>query len=258
MNSFRVGFPREGQHCKTHFIPKEVVAPEDEVSVTPEERAAALEYLLESGADLIFGDLVMFLSMCGYRDTGVCIVSEREIIELDSAIVNYGALHPHFQCITNGVSPNYWFDDNIDRNPNAFPNCTNEFEIGISHNSIRWIDTRVVRDQLVQNIKVQRIFYDQEGRCDYKILTSFVINNHKYVLDCVYDENSDDVIAQTLSYFHSFDVLPLDFCDNDDDDEKSETTHYLYLAYLDELKAAIERGDYPTIEAPVSFKSARS
>ena len=188
------GFPRKTGHCYAfdvyHFIftGKEIgVLPEDyedendiheynanelmeEFDYSEKALNIILDRLNQLNYDLVRGDLICTESLDNYRNSGVYIFDGCKIIDLDrETIDDYGALPPEFHVINDGVPITYWI------------NFGNEYYTkGVDHNNIVWFDSSPVKDQLMNNIKI-------EGD---ELYTTFIFNNVEYKI-LYSDEHSE-------------------------------------------------------------------
>lgn len=174
-------YPRESGHCATHHISADVVTLKEENNPTRDEMDLALKYLQDQNADLIKGDLVIFDSCAGYRNTGVTIFTGEEIVDLAFEPDDYGNLPQQFHVIEDGVPINYWshLEDNVQ---------------GITHNSIVWFDHSQVLDECLRHITYELVEGDK-----YAIFTHFTYFGKKYriVFDYVDHLMADNFINST-------------------------------------------------------------
>lgn len=181
-------FHRRSGHCNTHYIQKSYILKNDDI----EERdlKAALTILKMSSADLIFGDLIVFESVSGYRNEGVAIFDGNKIVRLYYDVDDYGSLPKKFQVIKDDVPIDYWKDLDNQR--------------GIKHNDIVWFDHKIVRDQCLKNLK-----YQKNSDNKYVIHTYFIYNSKTYYIifeyvdflqenDIHYDEETYRISDETV------------------------------------------------------------
>ena len=194
MNNFKVGFPRSEQRCHVHVIPRIILSLGIREKTTPEVRQAALEYLVKSGADLVYGDLVIFPGMNNYFEGEICICAEREIVRLEEHFGESDVLPRKFQCL-NGVSLCYWEVEH-DQLP------SNKFKLNI------WVNLESVRDEALSNIKVHTEEHNDYGQVT-SVVTSFVNEGETYYLVYLTHTESEDTIKDFREHLSFPGVLSL-------------------------------------------------
>lgn len=182
----KITFPRASGHCFSHHIPADVMNIEDKTSFDTHQLFEALQYLRKQKVDLVKGDLVVFDSIAGYRNTGVAIFDGVRIIDLSPLPDDYGVLPEYFRVIEGGVPINYWsWNDDTDEGR------------GISHNSYVWFTHQLVRDQCLKNIRFVSNFRDDRAA----IYTRFLFNGVVYFIVYDYaDNNYEDVDYDTFQF----------------------------------------------------------
>ena len=134
-----------------HWI-SELVCLADAACPARDELDAGLAYLVETGADVRFGDLAAFKAHYGYRNDGVAIFDGEQLVALSAYPDDYGCLPQMFRVL--GVSEGdggaravfpiwYWHD-----RPGY---QRGETDGSIAHNFVVWFDHRPFRQQLVAN-----------------------------------------------------------------------------------------------------------
>ena len=223
MNSFKVGFPRPEQRCRVHIIPMDI-----------EERQMALEHLVNTNADLVYGDLILFLDT---PDPRACICGEREILELYDYFND--ALPREFQSLMNGISVEYW-------------NIPGQLGDGIFNKSLIWVDLSSVREEALSNIKIQRHGCEDGQRLE--ILTSFTVEDTCYRLFYCVMADSDDVVKDFKKHLCFPGPLPLNIIDSYDGyDCYEDNTFYLDSHYAETNRKIIET----VVNKIQNMKSAR-
>lgn len=184
-----IGFPRT-QH-EVHKIPDTVI---NDITIIKGQNVlrSALEYLYDTNADLIFGDLVIIECLWksdNKKNSGITIFDGLNIMPLSYDIYADGNLPNNFQVIKNNVPIHYWR-----------AHC----KYGISNNEFVWFDHSSFRDQCIKNIKYEtHKARSIQGEYDiHNIYTEFIFNDIKYYI--VLDYTS--VFVTTISRKFLFDA----------------------------------------------------
>jgi len=151
---------RQKGFCSSHHIPVEIVN-YTRGFVDKSEFDMALSYLQRTGADLKWGDIIIFDTCAGYRNEGVAIFDGAQIIDLYYELRDYGALPPCFHVIENRVPLNYWKD-------------------AIYQTAIVWFNHSLVRDECIANIQCDIINDDRYGGSTRVIYTTFTFDDIIY------------------------------------------------------------------------------
>lgn len=172
-------YPRFSGHCGAHdvssfsnLIPelneidinKLDITEQDDLFQLNEILDKTLKLLYEKNTELIYGDLVCFNGLNDFYNKGIFIFNGCKIIPLDD-IAEYKALPKEFIILNNDVPINYW-SHQIEITDSR--EVVTKFR-GIKHNSIVWLNIENLKNQCINNIKI-----------DGDIISTSFIHNKTY------------------------------------------------------------------------------
>lgn len=179
-------FPRETNHCATHWVP---------FSFT--DSLESIVYFL-SFKNLVKGDLVILAQDYEFNQEAIWIWDGKSLSGLDTMYSDAGAVPFYFCSIENGVALDYWttftIQDLSDLDKDGYYFLEN-FGIHWFKNLV-WFDQRKVMDQTIHNLAWSNI--EGYGFC---INTWFFwLNQHYIIIWGQYTQNKNGFIdAQTLN-----------------------------------------------------------
>jgi hypothetical protein len=207
------GFPRKDGHCHNHDVKKFVDSLDNDIVFYPNKMLSLiLDHLYQINVDLVRGDLIFIDGIKTYRNNGIYIFDGCQIVFLDYTIDDYGSLPKEFKVINNGVPIDYW----ISKKENGLKTMR-----GIEHNRIMWFDPSSVRQQLINNVKVEEIG-EYGSRIDLEISTTFIYNKKLYTI--LYDSKNPDAF-KFINILKTKDLLMF----NNDENEEYYKNNILIL-----------------------------
>lgn len=175
-------YPRSSGHCGAHDVSsfsnlihelkkidinKLDISEQDDLIKLNEILDKTLKLLYEKNTELIYGDLVCFNGLNNLYNDGIFIFNGYKIIPLDN-ISRYKALPKEFVILNNDVPINYWSHETEIHNSGEVVTKLR----GIKFNSIVWLNIEKLKDQCINNIKIE----------DNVVFTSFIHNNKTYYI----------------------------------------------------------------------------
>lgn len=121
--------------CLVYEIPKTVLNITEEgcYSMTQKDITAVLSYIRKHDAHR--GDIIRFESIPQYRNKCVLAYNGIGLLKLDTSVDDYGSIPKEFNPIEEGLPLTYWED-------------------AIDHNTIIWIKTNTIHNNLIVSPKV--------------------------------------------------------------------------------------------------------
>lgn len=161
-------YPRLSGKCVMYSIPRTVASltSKDNYVLTRKATENTVDYILNQGG--IKGDVVHFESIASYRNEGIFMFDGNTLVKLNFEIDDYGCVPPYFTPVEDNVPLLYWTDS-------------------IDHNSIVWVKTSTIRDNIIMKPKYGCI----PGTDINRVYCIFTYNRRTYTI--INSDDFDDV-----------------------------------------------------------------